>query len=244
MGNLSDDAKPGVTSNLDRALEALGDSRVIRELHVTGSLDEAMKKIRASEIYAPRAEEQVEAVIRLAADARDLDGVYRLLHDAYAERGYIEVQPNRRCLYNAEFDNIPETAVLIAEAGGIQLGTVSLTLDSSRGLPVDRDFNAVCNLIRRKGRRKLACAWRLVTRHGHADERKVAMRLIGEVIRLAVERGVQTCLCAMSIKHQHFYRRLLNMKPLAHCRAMRGLQNTSGVCMRADIETLLDWWKR
>ena len=86
--------------------------------------------------------------------------------------------------------------------------------------------------------------WRLVTRHGYVDERRLVMSLIGEVAQVALKKGVQTCLSAVNPKHEHFYKRLLNMQAVAYCRAMKRLRNVPGVCMRCDVETIPEWWKR
>lgn len=87
-------------------------------------------------------------------------------------------------------------------------------------------------------------AWRLVTRHGYADERKVVMILIGEVIRKAMEMGVEVGLCAMNPRHTHCYERLLHMRAVGYCKNMKGLKNAPGVCMRADIDKIPDCWKK
>jgi hypothetical protein len=235
--------KYSVTSNLNQALDALGANDTARSLHLTRSLDEALGKLTSSNVFQPQPEDTVEATIRGVSSRQDLERVYRLVHDAYVEQGYIDRQPGMQLLYNAEFDNIPETTVLVVEGADQLLGTVSLTVDGPRGLPVDKDFNATCNLVRKEGR-MLASAWRLVTRHGYADERRLVMTLIGEAASEAVDRGVQTCLCSMNPKHEHFYKRLLNMTSVAYCRAIRNLRNAPGACMRCDVENLPEWWTR
>lgn len=232
-----------VTTNLDQALEAISEPKVARSLHVTRTLNEALRKLSGSQAYRIQPEDTVEATIREATSKQDMEGVYRLLHDAYVQQGYVESQNEQQLLYNAEFDNIPETTVLIVEASGLLLGTVSITVDGPSGLPVDKDFGTTCNLIRKR-QEILACAWRLVTRYGYADERKLVMTLIGEAVQVALRRKVQICLCALNPKHQHFYSRLLGMKTISMCRSMKSLRNAPGICMRCDTAKLPLWWKR
>jgi hypothetical protein len=232
-----------VTSNLSQALDALGASKTAQSLKTTRSLDEALGCLSKSTAFHPQPEDTLQATIRGASSPADLDHLYRLVHDAYVEQGYVDLRADGRLLFNAEFDNRPETTVLIVEGAGVLLGSISLTLDGPHGLPVDKDFNATCNLIRKEGR-TLASVWRLVTRHGHADERRLVMTLIGEVTREAVNRGVQTSLCAVNPKHEHFYKRLLSMNSVACSRGTRGLKNAPGVCMRCDIENVPEWWTR
>ena len=235
----------GITTNLDQALDSLGADSSAQALHLTRSLDEAIDTLGTSRAFKPPQpeEETIEATVRPAQGREDLESVYRLVHDAYVEQGYIEAQPDGRLLHNSDLDNIPETVVLLVEVDKHLLGTVSLTVDGQFGLPVDKDFKATCDVVRNDGR-ALAGVWRLVTRHGYVDERRLVMSLIGEVVRQAIEGGVQTCLCAVNTKHEHFYKRLLNMQAIAYCRAVKRFHNVPGVCMRCDVESLPEWWKR
>ena len=172
-----------------------------------------------------------------------MENVYRLAHDAYTEKGYKDSQDGGQLLYNAEMDQSDSTTVLIVEGAEVIIGSVSITLDGPDGLPVDKDFKATCDIIRGENR-ALASVWRLITRHGYADERRLVMALIGEIVQIGLNEKIQTVICALNPKHEHFYRRLLNMKRVAYARAMKGLKNAPGVCMRCDMEDVPEWWTR
>ncbi len=240
--SFSTDHRYSVTTNLDQALDALSTPEISQTLHLTRSLDEALSRLTQARAFQPQTPEAtVEGTLRVASTVDDFAAIHRLIHDAYVEQGYIEPQGNGRLLYNAEFDQRPETVVLMVESEGVLLGTLSLTVDGPRGLPVDRDFNATCNLVRREGR-PLGCVWRLVTRQGYVDERRLVLTLIGEIVQEGLARQIKTYLCALNPKHERFYKRLLNMKSLAYCRSVQGLRNAPGVCMRGDVENLPPWW--
>jgi hypothetical protein len=147
---------------------------------------------------------------------------------------------NRLALY-PNLDNIPETRVLIAEEDGRIVGTNSLTLDGPNGLPSDIDFRKECAAIRGEGRR-LAGSWRLCTRAGYRDERRIVLDLFAKTVRLTQELGVQTCVFTVLPRHVRIYEKLLNMKLVSKKEAaIKGLQNVPAVLMRCDYETLPRW---
>jgi len=181
-------------------------------------------------------------MIRPVCEDGELEDVYRLTHDAYAERGYIKASSDGRLIHNRELDGIAETTVVVVVADGIVLGTNTLTLDGPKGLSVDKDFKEESDQVRAEGR-TLASSWRLVTRTGYRDERKIVMGLIGETLRLGLSHGVTTCLFSLNPRHERVYSRLLNMKTIARSDAIVGFANAPAVLMRMDIETLPQWCK-
>lgn len=248
----SDRDKPmpplNVTSNLDQALDMLSEQDTARALHLTRSLDEALGQLSPSRAFRPEPKKEepadtVDATIRTAETEADMEGIYRLVYDAYLEKGFIEPKTVPRLKYNSELDGIAETTVLAVEGAGLLLGTISVTLDGPAGLPADRDFKTMADTVRREGR-TLAGVWRLVTRCGYTDERNLVMALIGEAVQVALRHQVQSCLCAIHPKHEHFYKRLLGMTRIAYARSMKGLLNSPGVCLRCDAEDVPEWWTR
>lgn len=93
---------------------------------------------------------------RVAATRADLACAYRLVHQQYCRRSYIEAQPSRMwlSLHNA----IPETTTfLVCEQDGAGassvVGTVTLVPDSPLGLPMDAIYRAELDRLRAAGRR-------------------------------------------------------------------------------------------
>lgn len=63
---------------------------------------------------------------------------FRLVHDAYAWRGWITPQANG--VYLTQHHALPQTTVFVLRQAGRCVATVSLVLDSGLGLPFERTF--------------------------------------------------------------------------------------------------------
>ncbi len=73
--------------------------------------------------------------IEIAHDERAYEAVFRLVHDAYVERGWI--RPQRSGMWRTAHHALPEATVLALREGDDYLGTVTLLADSELGLPID-----------------------------------------------------------------------------------------------------------
>jgi hypothetical protein len=214
-------------------------SNVDRAARKASTISQALKSIRQDEIGVDASDPSI--LVRPVNGMAELEEVYRLTHDAYAEQGYCSVQPDLRLVHYPHLDRIPETTVLVAIVDGLVAGTNSWTFDGPRGLHADSDFNTECNGLRCEGRR-LASAWRLATRNIYRGNRKVIMALIQETVRSAVSAGVETCVFTFNPRHEEVYRRLLNMKTIARSDETRGLRNAPAVLMRLDLEAVPERW--
>jgi len=136
-------------------------------------------------------------------------------------------------IHYPQLDGIPETTVLVAVEDWEIVGTVSLTIDSIHGLNTDSDYKTECNKIRMEGK-QLAAAWRLVTVD---HDRRVLMGMVTAIIDLSYKLLLQTCLYTFNPRHESVYKRLLNMKTVAHNgSSIHGLTNAPSVLMRLDRE--------
>lgn len=73
--------------------------------------------------------------------AHSLEGyvdAFRLIHDAYVARGWITPQPSH--LWLTEHHMLDESYVFLLKKDGMHVGAVTLVLDSSAGLPIERTF--------------------------------------------------------------------------------------------------------
>lgn len=171
----------------------------------------------------------------------ELEAVYRLTHDAYVGRGYIEPRRDGRLVHYPHLDNIPETTVLVAKRGGKIVGTISLTIDGPAGLHVDEDFKKETNCIRRE-ERKLGACWRIATTSASRNEGIVVLKLLREVARLGKEMNVMTGVFTMNPRHRRVYERLLNMEVVAYRASTHGLRSAPAVLMRWDMEKCPESW--
>ena len=210
----------------------------------TSNLSQALRAIPTDAANAEAAHAEAEAAaiqVRPIQNNAELEYIYRLCHDVYAERGYCAPQPDGRLVHYPHLDGIAQTTVLVALIDGEIVGTNSFTLDGPQGLHVDSDFRSECDAIRREGR-ALGASWRIATRLACRSERNVVMALIQETVRLFVESGVQTSVFTFNPRHERIYQRLLNMKTIARSDGTHGLNNAPAVLMRLDVESIPERW--
>src|SRR5262245_15291207 len=87
----------------------------------------------------------------LGADSHTLDQAFRLQHDQYVARGYMDPHPSgwRLSLYNA----LPKTRVFVARTrDGEVVATMTLIADSPLGLPMDEIYADELRRLRDDGR--------------------------------------------------------------------------------------------
>ncbi len=93
---------------------------------------------------------------RIAASRKDLEAAYRLVHQEYLRRGYIEEHSS--ALWLSVHNALPESTTLLMvqrspAVGESIVGTVTLVPDSPLGLPMDAIYRGEMDRLRRAGRR-------------------------------------------------------------------------------------------
>ena len=78
-------------------------------------------------------------VLKVAETREELEGCFRLLHDIYVQRGFMQPDPSgmRVTIYHA----LPTTTTLCAKYDGKVVGTLSLIRESAVGFPLQRIFD-------------------------------------------------------------------------------------------------------
>lgn len=99
--------------------------------------------------------------VRQVWAANDLEAVRDLADVAFACSLWNVPAGGRVTLY-PQFDMSPQTVVLVAERNDRVIGTVSIVMDGTLGLPVDRHFPCETHRLRRGGK-PLAAVYRLAT---------------------------------------------------------------------------------
>lgn len=178
--------------------------------------------------------------IRPVVDDADLDGVYRLTHDAYVELGYIAPRPDGRLRHYADIDAAPENMVLLAVEDGVIVGTTSITLDGPAGFHVDHDFGPAAAAVRAEGR-PFGAAWRIVTEPRHRSNTAVVFELIHATIDVLWRFGVETGLCTFAPRHERVYQRAIGMVTIARSDGV-GAVKTPAVLMRGDVAAVARRW--
>jgi len=185
---------------------------------------------------------------RTASGAKEMECVYRLTHDMYVQKQYIEPRPDRRLVHYPQLDGIAETAVFVAEniAGEI-IGTCSLTVDGLRGLPGQEDFPELFAAVRQECAVRcirLGACWRLATAPAYHASLEVMMPLIAMSVETGKDLGIGTMLFSVTPKHASFYQRMLDLDILGHSVSAHVVKNTEAVLLRGDRARMLARWER
>ena len=90
--------------------------------------------------------------IERACSADDLRQAYRLVHDVFLGRGFIDADPSRMRV--RIYETTPETATFVAKVGTRVVAVLSVVEDTPElGLPSDCAFKPELDAFRRAGRR-------------------------------------------------------------------------------------------
>ncbi len=181
--------------------------------------------------------------VRPIRNLMELQQVYRLTHDCYVEKGYIQPRTSQLLAHYPEFDHIKETTILVAVLDNEIVGSISYTLEGPCGFVITKDYSEACDQVRSEGR-QLANAWRLVIKKSCREGNKVLMALVTSVVSTLWHKGITTCFLDVHKKHESAYKRLLNMIPVARQNKVAGLEqdHIDAVLMRCDIERLPKKW--
>ena len=140
--------------------------------------------------------------IERACRPDDLRQAYRLVHDVFLRRGFIDPDPS--CMRVRIYETTPETATFIAKVDDRVVAVLSVVEDSEDlGLPSDGAFKAELDELRRAGKR--LCE---VTNQAVADDyRKSAVptELMRCAIAVSLTGGYDEAIASISPSHNGFY---------------------------------------
>jgi hypothetical protein len=87
--------------------------------------------------------------VRIARNVREYQDAFRLLHVAYVYQGIEPVHGMEMRITPQHV--LPESTVFVAYEGETLVGTMTVTLDSPAGLPLDHDYPAPLERLRARG---------------------------------------------------------------------------------------------
>jgi hypothetical protein len=176
------------------------------------------------------------ARITRATGPEDLAAAYRLVHDVFLERGYIE--PDQKGIRLRVFEALPETATFVAKAAAEVVGVTSVVVDSpDLGLPSDKAFKVEIDALRSAGRKICeGTNWLVAESH-----RRTAV--MSELMRCsfahAMMQGCADFIGAVSPGHAGFYG-LLGFEQLGGVRSYSSQIDDPVVVVRLDLTGLAD----
>jgi len=196
----------------------------------------------ANEAFSDKRQYSREGIkISLAKDASDMEHVYRLVHDAYLEKGYCEPIENQRLTYFEQLDNIPETSIFLVRIDDEIIGTLSLTEQNPLGEPVDEVFQADYKNVLLENR-KTAVIWRLAIEKRYREMPFIVTELIKAVIWTCFERGIQTTISTINQRQERLYQRIFNMRSVAHNTGISDFSHVPCAMIRWDQELCPKRW--
>jgi len=176
------------------------------------------------------------AVVRRAILAEELAAAYRLVHDAFVEKGYITPQPSGLRLRVTEA--LPQTATFIAVAGGEVVGVQGIAVDTDGiGLPSDGVFRQEIDALRIGGRRVCEATNQAVA----VDYRKTAVptELMRCMFAHALSIGCDELITTVSPGHARFFE-LLGFKQISPVRSYSTELDDPVVVMSVNVYDLVE----
>lgn len=174
--------------------------------------------------------------VRLAAGPAEVAAAQRIRYEAYRAQGYVQEDGDAR-LTDA-YDDLPDTAIMVATQGARMVGTLRLVFDGAAGLPMDHEGYAdVLAPLRRAGRRLAEpCKLSLLPEYRNF-ERFVVLDLKRLMLRVAESRDVDDLVIAVVPEHRAFYEQQLLFEPLSDCRPYHSLGELTSLALRLDLRT-------
>src|SRR5262245_43060703 len=174
----------------------------------------------------------------IANGVHTLNGAFRLVHDQYVARGYMNPAPSglRVGLHHA----LPWTKVLAARHGRRVVGTMTLIRDSGLGLPMDELFADELAPFRERGRRVTEVSALAIDPAYQTAGVAILTKLIRLLILYAVEIARYDDVCiTVNPRHLGFYRRLFpDCYQIGEVKAYGKVNGAPAAALRLDLRLL------
>src|SRR5262249_52872424 len=136
-----------------------------------------------------------------------------------------------------EFDHIPETQIFVAEVEGEILGSISVTQDGMRGMPIDTEFPRTSMITRSQGRR-LAQVWRFLVRDSGTLKDTVICHLLSAAVNHMQVQHMEIAFLCVPEEQASACQDYMKAVPLTRLRSARGLSAAMSLLLRADLTQL------
>lgn len=181
--------------------------------------------------------------VKIAETPEEFEAAFRVLHDVYVQMGYME--PDCSGLRMLPHHALPETHVFLARDERAVLGTASLVLDSSFGLPMDDLYRQDLEPLR-AGNKKLAEVSSMAVREEYRrlviDEegrrRGLFWLLHQAVLYWAQKRKVDHLCVTVNPKHVRFYQYLYFFDRVGEVKPYGTVKGAPAVALHLDLDAL------
>jgi ribosomal protein S18 acetylase RimI-like enzyme len=170
----------------------------------------ARKALVRASVDVP-AEIPADLVLKIATSKAELEGAFRLVHDAYVAEGFMKPDPSR--LRATKFHLLPTTTTLIAKIGDDVVATLSVVQDGAFGVPMDAAFDL--SELRRGGRR-MAEISSLAVAPAYRRRGTILWLITKLMLRYSVDHlGLDLWVASANPKHNFLYESVWNFRRLA-----------------------------
>ncbi|MGL5001563.1 MAG: GNAT family N-acetyltransferase [Casimicrobium sp.] len=145
--------------------------------------------------------------IKIVDTVEECEAAFRLLHEAYAELGYVKPCASRMRI--TRFHLLPTTTIVVAKFKGVVIGTISIMKDSPIGLPTDEILSL--DFLRANGARIAeGSSLAVAPRHRNGQVMFLLMRYMYHY--LSTHCGARYLVVTVNPRHEDFYAGLLLFK--------------------------------
>jgi len=171
-----------------------------------------------------------------ARDFAQLCRAFALVHDRYLELGYMAQHESgmRYSLLNF----LPQATTFVVEEGAKVLGTLTVVIDSSAGLPGSAAYEDEFNLRRAEGR-ILAEATMFSCVADKQKQAHVSLQLMALAFSWCAEVGVDDLCLIVAPKHAGFYEKILGFERLGRERPVKHVEGNAGILLLCNVAAVL-----
>ncbi len=175
------------------------------------------------------------AVFKIADSIEELAGSYRLVHDAYVHKGYMDPAPSGMRV--TEFTLSPRTTTFIGRQNGDIISTISLFEDSKAGLAMDGIYQEELDKLREQGR-KIAEVGSLAASPANWNGRPDAtFHMFKIMLNYAMDYlNLDDLVIAVNPSQKHFYVWALLFDEIGGLKSYEYVKSNPAVAMRMPLE--------
>ena len=174
-------------------------------------------------------------IFKIADTRTELEQAYRLVHDTYVEKGYIEPQPSG--LHLKLNNALPTTTTFVAKLGDRVVTTVTLFPDSPLGLPLDELYKIDADTLRKQNYH-LAEVGALASAPDFRDRSSLIMLYLSRMLYHYAWRYLKSDYLIITVhaKHQSFYKSILLFEQIGEVKPYKAVNNQPTVLLQLDIK--------
>lgn len=171
--------------------------------------------------------------VEVARSTADYLAAFRLVHDSYVARGWIEPSPDGLWINSHQL--LPQSTVFVLKRQGEVRGTVTLVEDSPLGLPIDETFGGETQSLRRADRHLGEIA-SLAVSPAERSSGLVLLLVVSMWCYAEKRTAVTDLVVAVSEEIGDYYQALFNFSPYTRVKSYCGFGDT---CHALDEDPVL-----